>query len=601
MASGIEPCSVGAKKKTKKSDADRKLGLTRKVKRPTLQECNFSRRYTSRSVHYFTTGTGVDKGTMRDVNAEPAPFWFPRDTDEVSHRLLCKVWSKLRREESLRYDVVTRPNYRWRQSMDILKRLYVPDGEVECKQPGLLDIDPQYFKILEGRPIKEKLNMRKYVEDLRETLKTKLKVGYQLDEVMNMEEKFKREEIRLSNTETMSEAFADSFNEFLEEDHESSVKVLHDAQIETEKSTDMTNQLKELEKQLEGVKCEVSTLEENWRNCKLLQKFLYMASPMQWRMKHDYIHRKGPNSVLLVSEMSTLFGRYRLSSTESEVSLDKLLDLFFADIKTGEEPSLYFAKPRELLQVFQNMELQNLNCLLHSEDLTDPVQTVQQGLTEAQRRFETERTYIADRIKDLEAAIAWEEDRIQSLRDKTRELLYGLFKDQMEDENTVRLHVVVEDVYERCLERTDGNRGLAEMMRAVEMKMEGLLLSLDCMPPEIVRVAETRIYEEQARVEKEAELVEVRRKLMEKLTRRLRRALEPPAYSCGKPLKPRSEPPPIRKKKPKSEKPLTDEEKDFLNFFTDYCDHVDNARDYLALKPGHDFVQKDTPASCDAN
>ena len=537
MASGVEPRSVGAKKKR---DGERKLVLTRKAKRPSLQECDFSRRHTTRSVHYFTTATSVDKATMRDLNAEPPPFWFPPDADEVSSRVLSKVRSKLRREEEARYDVITRPNYRSRQKMDILKRLYIPDEEVECKHPGILDIDPQYFKILEGRPIKEKLNVRRYVEEVRETLRTKLKVGYQLDEAMKMEEKLKDEESRLNNTEKLYEVFADSFNEFLQEDHESSTKLLHDAQIETEKSTNMTNQLKELEKQLEGVKCEVAILEENWRNCKMLQKFLYMASPMHWRKKHDYIHRTGHSSVLLVSDMLTLFGRYRLLSTESEVSLDKLLDLFLNDIKTGEEPLLYFAKPCELLQVFQNMELQNLNCLLHSDDLTDPIQTVQQGLTEAQKRFETERAYIADKINDLETAITWEEDRTQSLKDKARVLLYGLYKDQVMGESVVWLHVFVEDVYDTCIASKDTNRGLLEMMREIESKMESLLLSLDCLPSEIVRVAETTIYEEEARVKKQAELAEDRMKLMEKLTSRLRRTLEPPDYFLFNRLKPRS-------------------------------------------------------------
>lgn len=589
MASGIEQCSFAAKKRP---EADRKLGLTGKVKLPSLLECNFNRRLTSRSVHYFTTGTGVDRCTMRDVNAEPTPFWSPPDTDEVTYRMLHKVCRKLCREEEARYDVITRPNYRSRQKLDILKRLRVPDEELECKEPGLLDIDPQYFKILEGRPIKQKVNKRKYVEEVRETLKTKLEVGYQLDEVMNIEEKFKEEQKRLKNAETLYEVFADSFNEFVEEDHESTMKLLHDVQTETEKSTNKRIQLKKLEKQLEVVKCQVSVLEGNWRNCKLLQKFLYMASPMHWRKQHDYIHRTGHNSVLLVSEMSTLFGRYRLSPTEPEVSLDKLLDLFLTDIQTAEEPLLYFAKPCELLQVFQNMELQNLNCLLHCEDLTDPVKTVQQGFTEAQKQFETESARIADKIKDLETAVTWEEDTIQSLKAKARELLCGLFKDQVVGESTLRLHVFVEDVYETCVARKDSSLGLLEMMSAVEMKMESLLLRLDCLPSEIVRMAETKVYEEDARVKKEAELAEVRMKLMEKLTWRLRRALEPPAYSHGKPLKPRSEPPPMRKKKPKSEKPLTDEEKDFLNFFTDYCRHVDNARDYLVMKRTYEFVQK---------
>ena len=112
MASGIEQCSFAAKKRP---EADRKLGLTGKVKLPSLLECNFNRRLTSRSVHYFTTGTGVDRCTMRDVNAEPTPFWSPPDTDEVTYRMLHKVCRKLCREEEARYDVITRPNYRSRQ------------------------------------------------------------------------------------------------------------------------------------------------------------------------------------------------------------------------------------------------------------------------------------------------------------------------------------------------------------------------------------------------------------------------------------------------------------------------------------------------------
>jgi hypothetical protein len=122
------------------------------------------------------------------------------------------------------------------------------------------------------------------------------------------------------------------------------------------------------------------------------------------------------------------------------------------------------------------------------------------------------------------------------------------------------------------------------MMRAVELKVESLLLKLDYLPFEIVKVAESKTYEEEARIRKEAEVAELKIKLIEKLKRRLRRALEPPDYRHGKPLKPRSEPPPIRKKRPKPQKHLTDEEKDFLDFFSDYCSHVDDARDYLARK-----------------
>jgi hypothetical protein len=522
---------------------------------------------------------------MRDVLKEPTPFSVAPDTDESNYRMQHKLWRQRCREEEAQHDLSTRPNYRSRQNMDLLKRLYVPDEEAEgSREPGLLDIDPQYFKIMEGRPIKEKLNIRKYVDEGRETLKTRFKVGYQLDEAMHIEEMFKEEQKRLRNAEAMNKLYADCFGEFLEEDYESSVKLLDDAQKEVDKTSDMSYQLKELEKQFGALKREVSMLEEKWRNYKMFQKFLYIVSPMDWRKKHDYIHRKGPSSVLLVSEMPSLFGRYGLSITQSQVSLESLLDLFSKDIESEEEPLLYFTKPRELMQVLQEMESQNLNCFMHSGDLSGPIRAAEQGLKQVQGQLETRHAFIADKIKVLEVAVSWEEDRIQSLKGKARDVLYGLFRNQILSESTLNLHVFVEDVYETCIAPRDTSLGLRDMMRAIEMKVMSSLLKLDYLPFDIVKVAERKTYEEEALIRKEAEVAELKIKLVEKLKRRLRRALEPPRYRHGKPLKPRSEPPPIRKKRPKPEKGQTDEEKDFLDFFTDYCSHVDNARDYLAPK-----------------
>jgi hypothetical protein len=561
-------------------EAARRPGISRKVKRPSLLE-----RFMNRPAHYFTSGSGVDKSNMRDVLKEPTPFSIPPDTEELSYRDLHKVWRQRSREQEAQHDLSTRPNYRSRQNMDLLKRLYIPDEEAEeCREPGLLDIDPQYFKVIEGRPIKEKLDMRKYVEELRETLKTRLRVGYQLDEAMQIEEMFEAEQKMLRNIEAMHKLYADGFGEFLEQDYESSVELLNEAQKAAEKSSDMNYQLKQLEEQFGALKRQVSMLEENWRNCKMFQKFLYIVSPMDWRKKHDYIHRKGPSCVSLASEMVSLFGRYRLSVTESEVSLDSLLELFLKDIDSGEEPLLYFTKPSELTQVLQEMESQNLNCLMHSEDLSDPIHAARHGLEQVEGQLERQSTFIMGKIRDLEASISWEENRVQSLKDKARQVLYGLFKEQILSESTLSLHVFVEDVYETCIAPYDSSLGLRDMMSGIELKVESMLLKLDYLPFEIVKVAESKTFEEEARIKKDAEVAELKIKLMEKLKRRLRRALEPPVCRRGKPLKPRSEPPPVKKQRPKPEKLLTDEEKDFLDFFTDYCRHVDNARDYLALK-----------------
>jgi seryl-tRNA synthetase len=564
-----------------KHEADKNLRPGGKLRQSFPPERIFNRKHTGLSVHYFTAGTGVDRNTARDVTKEQTPFRFPPETEEFSY----KAWRQRFREQESRYDFRTRPNFRSRQNMDILNRLYIPDEEVEAsREPDLLDIDPQFFKVIQGRPIREKLDIRKYVEEVRETFRTRLKVGYQTDEAMKIDKKFRQEQKRFNKIQAMLKLYSDSFEEFLEEDYESSEKLLRDAQEQAEKSGHMRQELRELEKQVETAKCQLHVLLEEWRNCKMFQKFLYMVSPMFWRKEHDFIHRTQSGSVLLASEISTHFEQYRLSSTESPLSLDALLDLCLTDVNKGEEPLLYFTEPDELMQVFKELELQNLNALLHSETLSDPTHSVQRSLEQARKNFETESASLMDKIENLKAAITWEEERAQSLRDKAKELLYGLFKDVIVSESVLNLHVFVEDAYEKCVGPSDGMLGLKDMMREIELKMQSLLLTLDCLPLSTVKMAQTETYEEEARVMKMAREAEAKLKLAQKLKRRLKKALEPPAYRSGKQLKPRSAPPFIRKEIPKQDKRLADENKDFLNFFTDYCHHVDNASDYLPLK-----------------
>ncbi|KAJ4432007.1 hypothetical protein ANN_20621 [Periplaneta americana] len=540
MASETLPCLDIWKRK--KKPVKNEFRPIQNVKRPTLLECIFNKRYTDRSVYYFTSGTSVDKKSMRDVAEEPTPYWCPPDTEEFSYKVVYDVWRQRFREQEAAYDYTKRPNYRSRQTSDLLQRLYIPDDEVkEPKEPGLLEIDPTFFKIVEGRPIKEKLDIRNYVEDLRQKLKMRLKAGYQMDEVMQIEEKHIEVDRKLEELNEKQKLYFDTFFfECLEDDYQIAMTLLREADEELDKSIEKSDQLKELNKRLGPVNVAVYILEEKWRNRKMFQKLLYMISPMYWRKKHDYIHRKPGSTSSLVSVMSEIFERYRLPLSGPVPSLDALLDIFLEDITTG--------------------------------------------IGEVRQHFDTEYARIIGKIKDLKTSIEWEENRGRILEEEARKLLNGRFKKVVVADSSLKLYVFVEDVFESCIAPNDSKLGLYDMMREIELKMEALLLKLDHLPYEIVKAAETESYTEEVRAMKEAEEAEAKVKLKEKLEWRLRRLLEPPAYSRGKPLKPRSEPPPVKKKKPKPKKPLTEKENDFLNFFTDYCHHVDNVQDYFPLK-----------------
>lgn len=143
-------------------------------------------------------------------------------------------------------------------------------------------------------------------------------------------------------------------------------------------------------------------LEEKWRNIKMYQKFLYTVSPITWREEYDYYNFRGGKPI---ATESNVFGRYKLM--ESNVSLDDLISMFKEDLRTQQDPQLFFTDPHELLNVFRFIELQNLNSLLHIEELAIPIENIKIGMQAARLKFDAEINYLQDVINSLEGDIMY--------------------------------------------------------------------------------------------------------------------------------------------------------------------------------------------------
>lgn len=149
----------------------------------------------------------------------------------------------------------------------------------------------------------------------------------------------------------------------------------------------------------------VYSTEEKWRNCKLYQRFLYLVSPIGWRKEHDYYYLQRADTSAM-EEISTIFEKYRLNDAEESASLEDLIKQFKEDCITQQEPMLYFTNPNQLLDVFRFMELQNLNSLLHSEELAVPLENVKEGMARAERLFNEEINSLQETIDKLAGGIS---------------------------------------------------------------------------------------------------------------------------------------------------------------------------------------------------
>lgn len=398
---------ISATQVVSKKDSKIYLEARKKIKIRVKQKTVLERVFGNKNVvkdHYFSAGQQIDDDNQRNIIEETSPFNYPKDFEEFSFKVLSNEWKKQLRRKELQFNCVERNNYRSRQQLDVLNRLYVKEPEQQSMRT-ILDIDPEFFTIVTGRPIKEKFNVKQYVEHMRQVLRTKIVTGFREDEMMLIQENFLQEQKVIDEIRTLSQSYVDAFEEFIYNDHTTSMDQLKEAEKQANMSFEKYDKFREMSQDYGALKSQMYSLEEKWRNCKMYQKFLYVVSPISWRLAHDYYHFKEGGKE--TKEESSVFGRYKLVSADDTMSLEDLISMFKDDVRTQDDPLLHFTKPQQLLKVFRFIELQNLNSLLHSEELAIPLENIKHGMHTTRLKLDDEINELKDIIGSLEGDILY--------------------------------------------------------------------------------------------------------------------------------------------------------------------------------------------------
>lgn len=61
----------------------------------------------------------------------------------------------------------------------------------------MMDVDPQYFTELSGRPVEERFLLKQYIQNVREILKLKYLIGQERDDYIRIDQQFEQESCRL--------------------------------------------------------------------------------------------------------------------------------------------------------------------------------------------------------------------------------------------------------------------------------------------------------------------------------------------------------------------------------------------------------------------
>jgi hypothetical protein len=289
-------------------------------------------------------------------------------------------------------------------------------------------------------------------------------LGVKRDEMRKLETIAQKEEQKLVDDEKALEEDAAKFDAFLKENDKNSVEAIKKAELETKAKLEKIQEIKKLNVQIMSVRSDMLKNEDQLRD---LQRY------------REFLDRLTPAEVLAQTKQKTKKDSEQGENTEEP---DELLD--------QDEPLIYFTSPQQLLDIFAELEENNLALIQNCQETEETLEELRGKIAETTKKMEQETSNLNQQIEFLHQAIQKEEEKARMLEERASMFTSGFQNGDSQDKLLDDLNHKVKEVYRRCLGDNDGDLSTLQMLTSIENRLEQLFEAIELMPPEKVEEAE---------------------------------------------------------------------------------------------------------------
>ncbi|VDI26690.1 Hypothetical predicted protein [Mytilus galloprovincialis] len=447
------------------------------------------------------------------------------------------------------------------------------DGEAEDSDKAVaVKDDPQFtIAVTRDRHV-EKESLAEYIQKKREMFLVQYSLGVKRDEIRKLEEIAQAEEKKLEQAELYLEEDASMFDEFLKENDTGSVEAVREYEGQMREKQEKVTLIKAFSTEMSLIRSQISNYEDLLREFKLFKKFLEKCTPQE--IREEQIKRRdkrreekkkereaakkekkgsidaGEKSAdLLKGRKKPPVGRLQTQKTGSATKKAEAAASTPAEESSDDdELELFFSGPQQLLDIFAELEEQNLSLIQNSQETEENLEEMKTNIKQTKVKMEKETAILKEQISKLTNQIKREESKAQDLKIRAKMFSFGEFKQEDQEKMLLELNRKVEDVYKTCIGDNEAQISTLQMLTNLENQLVGLLEQIETMPADKVEAAEKAKEKERRLKMREEKMEEQRLKQEERVRKAMERARAEPKKQTGRKLVFRSEPPKQKKR-----------------------------------------------------
>ncbi|XP_043831905.1 cilia- and flagella-associated protein 100 [Dromiciops gliroides] len=547
-------------------------------------------------------------------------FFLLRDREREKHQLEREAKKNMRVYEKMTYSskiAAKRTNLRRKLQMED----HMEDQALQAEAQRLRDLrESTSWKIAVTKDKKiERESLANYIEQKRQMFLIQYALEVKREEILRLEMLATKEEMKLEKAEKFLEKDATLFDEFLKENDRNSVQAMRTAEKEAKAKMEKIIEIRDITAQILMVKSEISKFEENVQIFKLYKDFLYKLSPRDWLMTHARKHLAHAAARITIdphkdsipflpmekegqkssrrSSMNTPIPNFPSSST-SEIVIGKddkssptssssqdlqplfrmspskkqssptVLSARTDETDSDDELDLYFTEPRQLLEIFTQLEEQNLSLIQNTQETEETLEEIGISLRSTRNKMDREINQLKLLSTTLMTSIAKEEEIAAELQLKSRVFSFGEYKSDYQNKMLASLNKKVVEVYRHCIGDCESSLGTLQMLTIIEHQLDELLENLERVPPWKIEQVE-KAKEKERRIRLREEKIKMLKQMQdERLQRALARAQATIKRKTGRKLMYRSEPVASKVRGEETHRKYDKEKEELLFFFT---------------------------------
>jgi len=436
---------------------------------------------------------------------------------------------------------------------------------------------------------REKENIADFVAKKREMFLVQMSLDVKRAEILKLDEKARMKEEALRKSQQMLGEDVDRFDRFLQANDAKAHRAMKQAEDMTKEKQQRLQRIKNLKSQISAIQSDISKHKEQKEECIKYKQFLDKLTPTEWKerqmdikldrrrqRKEDYVQSRIEEIGQAMSQeiaaeeadMDREFeermkkGKVRKKKQQEEDDArerERELELrrrrirkkyptremlekeYGEDQDSGEELPLYFQHPKQLLDIFTQLEEQNLFLIQNSQETEQQLEEIEQKLAEAKLSQEYRANQLRENITDSERKISEETNQADTLRRR----IHSKSGTNGTTDLLKELQRMTTEVFRTCGFDSDHQPNNLQMLAAIEQRLEELLSSLEdaeSMYPELVKRLETNKEKERREKVRQERARAQHKKNEERLRASLLRSQAPVHKKTGKQIMFRSAP-----------------------------------------------------------